>query len=430
MSIQTSDSALKSAQVTGFQLKSTSFTAMAGGLYAVDTSSGVVTALLPAAPSLGDVVEFADAASTWNTNPCTIGHNGNQIGGIPYDYIDSSIGDNCKFIFVGGSIGWQYFSPIVKPRNLTAPTITGLAVEGSTLTDADTDTWSGSPTSFTRQWQSTPDGGTTVVNISGATGSTYTIPSSGVVGWQYRLIKVAINSNGNSLPAPSAWTSAVVVSLLVNLTAYWSMGDSSFADLSGNGNDLTNSGVTVGTGLLTGCAVFDGSGQILTNAASNCLNFGTGDFTISGWVNLVSYGDSPTGTTGETFMDIRTPSFTNGGFYNLNTSGQVIFNGTAGDTYSGTNIVPLSSWVHLIFQRTSGNYSVYINGTLDGSPQSAGGQNFEPGQVYFGKNQDGLVPLNASLCEWGVWNRALTSTEISALYNGGSGLPYSSFGTV
>lgn len=45
----------------------------------VDTSGGTVTVTLPASPSLGDEIWFADSASNWGTNAVTVDGNGNNI---------------------------------------------------------------------------------------------------------------------------------------------------------------------------------------------------------------------------------------------------------------------------------------------------------------------------------------------------------------
>jgi len=66
-------------------IKTTTFTAVSGEGYFVDTSSGAVTANLPAG-SAGAIVAFADYTRTFNDNNFTISPNGsNKIGGIAQD---------------------------------------------------------------------------------------------------------------------------------------------------------------------------------------------------------------------------------------------------------------------------------------------------------------------------------------------------------
>jgi hypothetical protein len=60
------------------------------------------------------------------------------------------------------------------PSNSVAPTISGSARQGQTLT-ASNGTWSSSPTSFSYQWQHCNIDGTGCADISGATKQTYTL---------------------------------------------------------------------------------------------------------------------------------------------------------------------------------------------------------------------------------------------------------------
>jgi len=65
----------------------------------------------------------------------------------------------------------------VPPVNTAAPTISGTAQEASTLT-ASTGSWTGSPTSYAYQWQDCSS--LLCSNISGATGSSYTLRASDI----------------------------------------------------------------------------------------------------------------------------------------------------------------------------------------------------------------------------------------------------------
>ena len=77
------------------------------------------------------------------------------------------------------------------PVNTVAPSISGTAVEGETLT-GNTGTWTGNPTpTFARNWQR---GGS---NISGATGNTYALQTADV-GEQVRLRVIGTNSAGSA----------------------------------------------------------------------------------------------------------------------------------------------------------------------------------------------------------------------------------------
>jgi hypothetical protein len=85
------------------------------------------------------------------------------------------------------------------PINSVAPVISGTAQSGQTLSST-TGTWVGVVDSYSYQWQR--GAGASYSNISGATGSTYTV-SSGDKGYLLRCRVTATNVSGNSDPASS-----------------------------------------------------------------------------------------------------------------------------------------------------------------------------------------------------------------------------------
>ena len=87
-------------------IKTSTFTAVSGEGYFVDTSSGAVTVNLPAG-SAGAIVAFADYTRTFGTNKLTISPNGsNKIGGIAADAQLNVDGQSATFVFVDATEGW------------------------------------------------------------------------------------------------------------------------------------------------------------------------------------------------------------------------------------------------------------------------------------------------------------------------------------
>jgi len=87
-------------------IKTTTFTAVSGEGYFVDTSSGAVTANLPAG-SAGAIVAFADYTRTFGTNALTITPNGsNKIGGTAASTSLTVDGQAATFVFVDATEGW------------------------------------------------------------------------------------------------------------------------------------------------------------------------------------------------------------------------------------------------------------------------------------------------------------------------------------
>jgi hypothetical protein len=84
------------------------------------------------------------------------------------------------------------------PKNTTAPTISGTAKEGSTVT-ADRGRWTGTqPISFAYQWQRCDATGGNCADIAGATAQTYAATSADVAG-VLRVNVTASNGRGSTL---------------------------------------------------------------------------------------------------------------------------------------------------------------------------------------------------------------------------------------
>jgi hypothetical protein len=114
------------------------------------------------------------------------------------------------------------------PRNASAPTISGTAREGNTLT-AHNGAWANSPTSFAYQWQRCSADGTGCTDISGAAKQAYTLTSADV-DHTVRVQVTAANADGQAT-ASSATTdvvSAVVGQELSASNGTWTGGATSF----------------------------------------------------------------------------------------------------------------------------------------------------------------------------------------------------------
>ena len=86
--------------------KTSTFTAVNGEGYFVDTSSGAITANLPAG-SAGAIIAFADYAKTFDTNGLTLSPNGtDKIRGIAGGASLTTEGQGTTIIFVDSTQGW------------------------------------------------------------------------------------------------------------------------------------------------------------------------------------------------------------------------------------------------------------------------------------------------------------------------------------
>ena len=88
-------------------IKTSSFTAVAGEGYWINTTSGAVTMTLPASASVGDTVEIVDYARTWGSNNVTINQNSLNFQGYssPNPVYDVD-GQSVRLVYSGSTNGW------------------------------------------------------------------------------------------------------------------------------------------------------------------------------------------------------------------------------------------------------------------------------------------------------------------------------------
>ena len=109
---------------------------------------------------------------------------------------------------------------------------------------------------------------------------------------------------------------------------------------------------------------FDGtSGQFLNTVANTAFNFGTGDFTVEGWV----YPTSTSGT--RPIVEIRTSAANSTGFALLSQSGATTLNVYTNGGFAGasTGSLATNQWNHVALVRSGNTWTYYINGTSSGS---------------------------------------------------------------
>ena len=117
-------------------IKTTTFTAVDGEGYFVDTSGGAVTVNLPAG-SAGAIVAFSDYTRSFNTYNLTLAPNGSEkIGGTAADGTLNTDGQSATFVYVDGTEGWINIQET--SSSVTGGTYMSASVSGScnTLTTA------------------------------------------------------------------------------------------------------------------------------------------------------------------------------------------------------------------------------------------------------------------------------------------------------
>jgi len=221
------------------------------------------------------------------------------------------------------------------------------------------------------------------------------------------------------------------VSLPTSLVSYWDLEEASGTryDLVGSNNLSDNNTVTGGTGKVGEGAVFATANtehlKAVDNASWDLTT--TNDKSFSVWIKpanlsnnyaiLSRWNESPE-AGGKNFL------------FRLNTTGKLqawVGTGATTGVTTGETTTTLSAgtWYHAVVTwsgTVDDKMRIYVNGSLDttGATASPGAAS---GPLYIGESSS-ASPFDGSMDEIGWWDKALTSTEITALYNSGSGLPY------
>lgn len=216
--------------------------------------------------------------------------------------------------------------------------------------------------------------------------------------------------------------------LLNSLLAYWNLNTTSWLDSSGNGITLTgHGGVTLGTGIISGCALISSSNGYLDNFSTN-FNVGTGDITASVWINPSSYGSGGFSDFAGSVFDFRDDGVGKEWLLIFTDAGKLRIWQTP-TSYETTATISLNTWTNIVIRRSAGTTSFYINGSLDGT--FADTENFQSQIFTFGgpvddpgSEEEEYLHYDGRIDEVGVWNRALSGAEITSLYNAGAGKSY------
>ena len=222
------------------------------------------------------------------------------------------------------------------------------------------------------------------------------------------------------------------------------------SDSLGSSANGANTNVTLDTTnekLGTGCYNFDGSGDKVvigtSTTFSSTLTDGSTDWTIAFWMKLnsinqgenqaifaqgqglqqgldIMYDDRGSGALGDHLLGVRLEG---------------VGGNTALKLYTSDNFIPQdTNWHHYVITAdiSTRTTTAYRDGGNAESNSSGASGNFPSASdldapMTFGVHPSGgFGDLNAKLDDVGIWSRILTSTEISALYNSGTGALVSS----
>jgi len=221
----------------------------------------------------------------------------------------------------------------------------------------------------------------------------------------------------------------VISTSRAELIAYYALDEGAgnvVADGSGNGYDGIPEPTTGNFSWVQGK---DGSALRFagTGAPVYCGTFdpakGTGQFTISCWVNFEGNNGTYQGILS------KRDGYTAGAVrYNLETQNAAA--GAAGATLSFTLTAtntriwsayspPLNAWDMLTVTYDGANATLYVNGVLSSGPTALAFDNGENAAVLIGTaNRGGSSPFNGAIDEVYIFSTALSVEEINSLMNG------------
>jgi len=136
-------------------------------------------------------------------------------------------------------------------------------------------------------------------------------------------------------------------------------------------------------------AQFDGTTDYLDTNTTNEFAFGTGQYTIEGWIRLNSTGKQ------HSFFDIRSAGSNDFILYVSSSNKLEIYNGSAG---TGTTNLTTGVWYHVAVVRDSTNVKVYLNGTQETSVSASNMTGDR--RLRIGGGRDGAGAPNTDLNGW------------------------------
>jgi uncharacterized repeat protein (TIGR02543 family) len=175
------------------------------------------------------------------------------------------------------------------------------------------------------------------------------------------------------------------------------------------------------SGIIGNCYTFNGTTQYVYFADhTNWTINATDNLSISMWIN---FSADPTSNLVTLWGHQDGPQFNLGKISSANYNIGWWTNGTGVTTSSlafSTN-----TWYHIVLVKSGSSITFYRNGVSAGSSTTSD-ITINPSCAYIGGDTYSTPQVfNGRIDEVGIWKRTLTSTEVAALYNSGSGLTYS-----
>lgn len=243
-------------------------------------------------------------------------------------------------------------------------------------------------------------------------------------------------AGGMQFPGPGMPSVTAGLGLQTNCTAFWEFESTSWTDATGNGTTLSDVGTPTSVAGKVGNAASVGNSVNALTAASNAnIISGTGSLSVACWINSPS---APGNIT--IFFNKRLGTFGNDewGFgTNFSGSNRWCFSRYNTSSTAFTALAAAGSgdfatgWHHLVgtYDGATKAVALYLDGAATGSGATLTGTAGSSASATLGIGRNGAgTPLaqNPLLVDQaGIWlGRVLSAGDVTALYNGGSGLTW------
>ena len=212
--------------------------------------------------------------------------------------------------------------------------------------------------------------------------------------------------------------------LTTGLVSYYKF-DTDANDSHGSNNGTVSGAVltTSSGGFIGECYDYDGTNDLITASGADASIEGATAISAFGWIN-------PNSISGKTIFG---KGFSNDSdeqfivYFSTDSKFRLILRTTAGRTLIDTTADAPStgSWAHVGFTYDGTNVKLYADNVVVASTTTSGA--LTTGSTYsfiMGQSGSGTFFFDGKIDEVGLWTKALTTDEVSDLYNSGAGLPY------
>ena len=196
------------------------------------------------------------------------------------------------------------------------------------------------------------------------------------------------------------------------LVSWWG-GDNNALDIVGTNNGTLN-GAMYAPGKVGQAFSFDGTDDYFNVPYRSSLDL-QGSLTITAWINSTNNSSLNRGIAGKA-----------GGYQIYVEAGGLLvfgfYNGSHWTLLHSSILIPENVWVHVAgtFNSTDGTMQLYINGAPDTSLITAQRLSANANSVKVGGFGSDGSPFSGRVDEVGIFNRALSASEIAAIYNADS----------